>query len=44
MLSLFTMLEYSENVMREWSRMLAEEIKLLTALQKSDKKRFNNLK
>ena len=44
MLSLFTMLEYSENVMREWSGMLVEEIKLLTALQKSDKKRFKNLK
>ena len=44
MLSLFILVGYSENTMREWSNLLVEEIRLLTALQKSDKKRFGSLK
>lgn len=44
MLSLFILLDYSEQTMREWSDLLVEEIRLLTALQKSDKKRFGSLK
>lgn len=44
MLSLFIMVGYSEHVMREWSDLLTKELKLLSSLQKSDKKRFGSLK
>ena len=37
-------MQYSERIMREWSDMLVKEITLLTGLQKSDKRRFDNLK
>ena len=39
----FNLMEYSENVMNEWSNYLTTEIRLLQALQKSDSKRFQNL-
>lgn len=39
----FNLMEYSERIMNEWSKLLADEIKLLTALQKSDKLRFHFL-
>lgn len=44
MLSLFILVGYSEDTMREWSDLLVEEIRLLTALQKSDRKRFGSLR
>ena len=40
----FNLMQYSERVMREWAGMLSEELKMLAALQKSDKERFSNLK
>lgn len=43
MLSYFNTMEYSDRVMREWSELLNDEIKLLKGLQKSDKKRFRKL-
>lgn len=39
----FNLMQYSERVMTEWSEMLVTELKLLTALLKSDKKRFGSL-
>lgn len=39
----FNTMGYSERIMREWSDMLATELKLLYALQKSDKSRFKDL-
>ena len=44
MLAYFNLMQYSERIMREWSDMLVKEITLLTGLQKSDKRRFDNLK
>jgi len=44
MLAYFNLMQYSERIMREWSDMLVKEITLLTGLQKSDKRRFENLK
>lgn len=44
MLSLFILMGYSERIMREWSGLLVDELKLITALQSSDKKRFGTLK
>ncbi len=41
LLSLFFLMEYSEKIMNTWATLLTEEIKLLSALQKADKKRFN---
>lgn len=43
MLFYFNLMEYSERIMNEWSDMLAQELKMLQALQKSDKSRFANL-
>ena len=43
LLSYFNTQHYSENVMREWADMLQQEIKMLIALQKSDKARFKAL-
>lgn len=43
MLSLFILMDYSEREMREWADLLTEQIRLLYALQKSDKKRFGKL-
>lgn len=43
MLFYFNLMQYSERVMKEWADMLSSEIKMLTALQKSDRKRFKNL-
>ena len=39
----FNTMQYSERVMREWADMLANELKMLYALQKSDKSRFKHL-
>lgn len=39
----FNLMGYSENVMREWAGMLSKELKLLYALQKSDKERYKSL-
>lgn len=43
LLSLFILMGYSESIMREWSELLTQELALLSALQKSDKKRFGKL-
>lgn len=43
MLFYFNLMKYSERVMKEWSYMLREEIKLLPGVLKSDEKRFGNL-
>ena len=40
----FNLMKYSERVMNEWSEMLTQELKMLHALQKSDKSRFEGLK
>lgn len=37
-------MQYSENVMKEFSDLLTTEIKLLKGLQKSDAERYKNLK
>lgn len=42
MLFYFNIMDYSEKIMIEWSELLADELKMLIALQKSDKKRFCN--
>ena len=39
----FNLMQYSERVMREWADMLSQELKMLYALQKSDKARFQDL-
>lgn len=44
MIFYFNLMQYSENTMRTWSKLLSEELKMLYALQKSDSKRFGNLK
>lgn len=44
MLFYFNLMQYSERVMNEWSDMLVQELKMLTALQKSDRQRFSCLK
>ena len=41
---LFNIMQYSENVMKEFSDLLTTEIKLLKGLQKSDAERYKNLK
>lgn len=41
---LFNIMQYSENVMKEFSDLLTSEIKLLKGLQKSDAERFKGLK
>lgn len=43
LLSIFSLMNYSESVMREWSDLLSDELKLLYKLQVSDKKRFSKL-
>lgn len=40
----YNLMRYSERIMNEWSSMLTQELKMLYALQKSDKSRFNGLK
>lgn len=40
----FNLMQYSERVMNEWADMLTQELKMLHALQKSDKTRFGGLK
>lgn len=44
MLFYFNLMQYSERVMNEWTSMLTQEIKMLSALQKSDRERFESLK
>lgn len=39
----FNLMKYSENVLREWTEYLTQELKLLYALKKSDKERFGHL-
>ena len=41
---LFNIMQYSENVMKEFSDLLTTEIKLLKGLQKSHAERYKNLK
>lgn len=44
LLSYFNLMQYSENVMNEWSDMLVTEMKLIQGVKKSDKERFKGLK
>lgn len=39
----FNLMKYSERIMNEWSDMLVQELKMLYALQQSDKERFSML-
>lgn len=39
----FNLMRYSERIMNEWSNLLVSEIRLLRALQKSDRGRFGDL-
>lgn len=39
----FNLMGYSETIMREWSNMITNELKMLHALNKSDKERFSDL-
>lgn len=39
----FNLMRYSENVLREWTDYLTQELKILYALKKSDAERFKNL-
>ena len=43
LLSYFVLMQYSERIMNEWTLLLTQELKLLYAIQRSDKKRFGNL-
>lgn len=43
LLSYFNLQEYSERVMTDWTMLLTQELKLLYAIQSSDKKRFGKL-
>ena len=43
LLSYFNLMHYSERVINEWSLLLTKELKLLFAIQKSDKSRFESL-
>ena len=43
LLSYFNLMHYSERVINEWCLLLTSELKLLSAIQKSDKKRFGSL-
>lgn len=39
----FNLMQYSENTLREWSDLITSEIRLLYALNKSDRERFSQL-
>lgn len=43
MLFYFNLMQYSERVMNEWSKLLVDELKMLASLQRSDKERFKTL-
>lgn len=43
LLGYFNLMRYSERIMNEWSDLLVGELKLLRALQKSDRERFGDL-
>lgn len=43
MIFYFNVMGYSEHIMREWSDLVTSELKLLYALQKSDRTRFSDL-
>ena len=43
MLFYFNLMQYSERIMTEWSDLLVSELKMLAALQRSDKERFKTL-
>ena len=43
LLSYFNLMHYSERVINEWCQMLTDELRLLFAIQKSDKNRFGSL-
>jgi hypothetical protein len=42
--SLFNLMGYSEDILKEWSGLMSDELRLLRALRKSDKERFSDLK
>lgn len=44
MLALWNIMDYSENIMDEWSGLLDEELKLLEGLKKADKERYKRLR
>lgn len=43
MLSLFNLMDYSENILKEWSELFTYTLNSLYAIKKSDKNRFKNL-
>lgn len=43
LLFFYNLMQYSERIQVEWAEMLTSELKMLSALQKSDKKRFQDL-
>lgn len=43
MLFYFNLMQYSERVMNEWANLLTDELRMLAALQKSDRNRFKDL-
>lgn len=44
MISMFNIMEYSENTLREWSTLFNNTIKCIYGIRKSDNERFGNLK
>lgn len=43
LMSFFNIMQYSNRIQEEWTKMIVDEIKMLRGLQKSDKQRFGNL-
>ena len=43
LLSLWNIMEYSENIMREWSDLLDSELRLIKGLKDADRERYKNL-
>lgn len=44
LVGLWVIMDYSEQIMNEWSHMIEEEIKILTGLRKKDSERYKGLK
>ena len=44
LLALWNIMDYSENIMDEWSGLLDEELRLLEGLKKADRERYKNLR
>lgn len=44
LVGLWNIMDYSENIMDEWSGMIDEEIRILTGLREADRKRYSGLK